>query len=258
MPFDHHYCAADLAKPSFWFTIDRMRVNRNAPPDEITPGIWIPPRMKNGNLKQDGETTDVLFLFDGTNVQRWEGATPTDLGLHSYRTMSIYYDVGRFWIVPYDATKYTVGEGGAHQAALETSDDSDSDSDDEDEDEDFDPTVEDWAFVAFQHDIDPLNGYASYIMRRGDRQKLRVQRPSQRWAHTLLPRHFHAEQGTPDNYPQYGGMIGELNIIIGLFAFSVRSNRVEDTLTYCMHNGQFRGPNIDNDHIGRGCKYRCS
>ncbi|KAF2096092.1 hypothetical protein NA57DRAFT_59151 [Rhizodiscina lignyota] len=229
--------AAENAR-GFFFMLDRMIPSGDVMPRYTSHGIWMPPVVMGGNRKEPGDTTGVLFYFDGNTVHRWQQSIE-DLQLTPYRVMSFYYDQGRFWCVPFDATTQTIGG-----------------NEDDDEDDGNDNHAPDaWGLVGFQHEWDPSQTYTSYIMRNGSQPRLICQRPSQRWPRTLLPPNFHSQDFTSDDYAQYGGMIGELNVIIALMAFSVKSHRVEQTLPQCMRQDRWRGPTLDTDsNIGRGWK----
>ena len=238
-----HLSACGLPYRLFFLMIDNMGQSLEIASSYLPGGVWLPPRVRCGNLRKDGDTTGVLFAFDGTSVLRLN-TTPEELGLTEYRTVSMYHDQSRFWAVPFDATatganpteddyaanSKTTTEAGLHPLGL-------------------------WALVGFDYDKDLTNTYTSYITIQGPQPRLLCQRPFQRWPKCLLPPNFHASLFTPDEYSQYGGLLGNLNIILGLIAFSVRPSRVEHILSECLRDNQWRDPHIPNSLIGHGCKY---
>lgn len=213
-----------------------MRESRQIRPRVDANGRWKPPQEYGANRSADCPTNDHLYCFDGNRVV----AIPDDqqeqfLGqLQDYRTMSVYHEGNNFWAAPVDAVEDGVATG-------------DGGPDDE--------NVDDWELVQFDYNPAVPGSYVSSLQCRGQWQRLWTQRPSQRWVKTLFPRPFSAETAyrTTDANAAYGGLIGNLNLIIALMALSRPREHILQTLQYCMDNGRWRGPNIGHSQIGEGC-----
>lgn len=210
--------------------------------------VWYPPETAEGNERREGRTTGLMFKFDGHHVSRIAPEDPIWAdSIDLYSTMSIYYDDGRFWAVPYDATvMYALPEPRDY---------------DEYGAEIVDPTEgHRWETLGFVHP--PHLPGASYLMRNGDQAQLSVQREDQRWARTLFPEPLRApitisnrDMNRKPERRSLGGMVGELPAILGLIALSVRADDVEEALEHCIRPQlPWRGPNINSSRIGRGCK----
>lgn len=197
-----------------------MGPNELVRPRVVAPGgIWQPPIVRNGNLLLRTGTTGHMFLFDGNGVRQ---AGPVDAcrqayPLQEYRTTSIYYDHSRFWVLPGDATSLAA------------------------------PT-EEWGSIGFDWNRN-LGRWCSYIERNGEKTELQLQRNDQEWVKKLLPRDYRA--ATVLNDPRYGGLIGDLTLILGLVAFSVPYGNVAGALSHCLRDNRWRGP-VNNNH--GGCK----
>lgn len=207
-------------------------------------GVWKPPRPLGSNKIQDGDTTGLIFYFNGNRVEQVASLPPNVV---VYRTTSLYFNNETFWGVPYDATRAQVGNG--RQDSGDTSSDDDADGEEE-------VAVHsryewlDWHRLGFRHQIQT---YTSIAMIAGPEDRLVAQRPDQRWVQELLPDVYHA----PDTHsrstdPRVGTMNGDLTVLIALLALSVRPDLVKRTLEHCIRGDGWR-------HHSRprreGCQY---
>jgi hypothetical protein len=76
--------------------------------------------------------------------------------------------------------------------------------------------AERWLPLTFDHD--DLN-YSSYVTNAGSARTLRCQRPDQQWPQMLLPDIYQAPPVTA--HQAYGGLKGDLAILLALVAFSM-------------------------------------
>ena len=154
-----------------------------------------------------------------------------------FKTFSVYHHKGIFWASRCDATAVQVGDG----------DDGTVDQDSEDAPEGED---EGWHLLSFDYeDEDGMQqSYSSHITNAGEHDRLRTQRPNQTWPKMLLPMHYHAPESsrTKDEHHQYGGLTGELPLLLALIAFSVDANHVHPLLPVCFQNGRWMTHGVDH------------
>ena len=228
--------------PPFIFRVKEIQPHPRIGSQYFSNGLWLPPRLLGGNVVARG-TQIHTFCFTGEAVFAI-ASLPTE-SLH-YKTSSVYYHSEHFWVVPYDATIYQVHDGDEENI-------SDSDQDDYDDDIDYENPVSDWAELSFNA-VDGDDTYTSYVTCRGKYHRLLVQRTDQRWAQKLFPDRFHShEELFPPRYVgrDYGGLVGELPLLLALIAFSVRPSEVPDTLAQCMNGHRW---DCTQPTRGRGCK----
>jgi len=193
-------------------------------------GLWLPPRARFGSEVRDGQTTGTTYLFNGREVEVRPDLLES--AIH-YKTVSMYFSRGYFYIVPYDATENQVGSG----RQVEGEPASDSDDAEHDPDEEPDPTTIDWSLLHFHWE---LNGYTSKIWASASETRLNTQRPDQYWVNEILTDAHHALPERRTSEPSCGGLAGDLAILIGLVAFSATDARVDAVLRHCikpLHNG---------------------
>lgn len=105
-----------------------------------------------------------------------------------------------------------------------------------------------WKPLLFTHNAED---YSSYLTLNGEHQVLRTANPSQRWINKLLPRCYRADPQTHTPHPEYGGMNGELPLLLGLVAFAVPEDEVERHIHAVRHSGIWT---TSRGHV-RGCKH---
>lgn len=152
-------------------------------------------------------------------------------------------------MVPYDCTLYPVGSGRDNDIG-ESSEEEDA----EGEDEGDEPEIQsiDWSLLRF-HWIE--QGYLSEAWFNGSYSRLNTQRPDQRWVNKLLPSPYRAEFARRTEDPLYGGLSGDLAILIALLAFSAYDGAVADVFEFAVRavHGSSGGWRIHNRHEEEGC-----
>lgn len=225
-------------------------------PRTTSEGHWRPPKALGSNCKRrqlapNGAAVPITLVFrhDGAlpmNQTRAVAQLPS--GVQPFKTISIYHHSGVMWAVPYDATQHQVGDGHDHPPGQAPEDESDpSDEDETQEDR------ENWAELSFA-EIGPH--YLSYAGLRMDNTRLLRQRPGQLWVQHFLPDRYHSrERWTKDT--KYGGLVGELPLLIGLVALSQPENRWQGLLPQTVLNVGHNTPGwqvsqIQQLHFPRG------
>ncbi|KAB2578082.1 hypothetical protein DBV05_g3137 [Lasiodiplodia theobromae] len=176
-------------------------------------GVWLPPV---GNASRI--VSHHLFCFNGMAVYDLGNVAEAPEGSEVYSTRSLYHYSSTFWALNYDATVNSVNYG--HFA--------------------------DWNHVGFDHGDRTINwvGFA------GEQRRLGLQR-EQPWVHTLLPENHQPYEFSMDG--RYGGLSGELSVLIALIAFSIRPEWLFHGLNNCMRQGQWGGHQHRHGRIdGRG------
>ncbi|CAO2647419.1 Nn.00g083410.m01.CDS01 [Neocucurbitaria sp. VM-36] len=79
--------------------------------------------------------------------------------------------------------------------------------------------------------------YSSYLTDAGQHPTLRLQPQDQRWAHLVLPNIYHSHQIAPSQ--QYGGLVGELPIFLGLMAFTTSRDHLPGVLPHTFTGGSW-------------------
>ncbi|KAK5112306.1 hypothetical protein LTR85_011578 [Meristemomyces frigidus] len=215
-----------------------MAPHPHAPERMSTGGRWLPPKARGRNCK--GST--VAFYCDG---QRSIVATQVPPQAQLYKCFSVYHDRAIIWTVGFDASQNHVGDGIDNTAAAGTgqhdSDDEDEDADEDEEDdsdEDEDeaaiqtPAIDnpDWTTLTFRYS----NNYVSYAGQRLEQQRLCLKNQSQDWATQLLPDTYRAVSQTSNT--RYGGLNGELPLLLALVALSIPARSVAQYLPWCIAN----------------------
>lgn len=150
----------------------------------------------------------------GEDIIQAEGnALPKEC--YPFKTFSVYYDDGTFWITRGDASTQLIGAGDSNK-------------------ESGTGHGEDWRRLTFEHD-GPT--YASHLTNAGTNPRLRTQRPDQDWPRMLLPEQYHALPSFHTAYRQYGGLAGELPLFLALMAFSADVSYVGWVFHACFING---------------------
>ena len=223
-------------------------------------GVWWPPRPLGSNILRAGETTGRWYYYDGQQTRQVNA--PATSTVTPYKTYSFYFDHQLIWVYTGDATIEQVGDGSGNPRVPRPGDYDDEDDEEDDEDgqgdnssdepDDPDENTSDWKIMHFDWPAD--NTYTSSVTARGEHPNLRLQGRDQPWVEQLIPERYFAAPNyrvlaaRPHNF---GGMTGELPIMIALIAFSVRSNQVHAALTHCIR--QAYNPH-DIGQRGDGCK----
>jgi hypothetical protein len=82
-------------------------------------------------------------------------------------------------------------------------------------------------------------GNASYLTNAGEHDHAKNTRSDQSWAHMLLSNIYY-DNPTTKRHPPKGVLIGELGILLGLLAFSMRPEQMNGTLPRIMHNSKLQ------------------
>jgi hypothetical protein len=209
------------SQPKFLFRIDEVVESDNAPVTISTRADWEPSLIPNANERIGGGASGIWWYCDGTSIRMLapEQTPPETL---RYKTWSMFWKGGYgYWALDSDAVTPSNSTTG-------------------------------WNPLRFEHD--PNDGYSSYLTNAGPNGTLACQRTDQAWAHILLPQHYH---GPVTPYQQYGALKGELGIFLGLVAFTMRREALQQYLPSLFIGSQWR-PYTGGSH-GRRCTnlYRC-
>lgn len=213
----------------YYFEIDHIEIDEDVDDGCDYQHYWEPPKQLGGSVPGSGTDDHLVFACNGSTVFQI-AQLPVGISEHLFQTYTMYFYDG-FWLVPYDATRYQVGDG-QHENA-----DEDDDEDEEDEEDDDEDQYEDWARLKF--DSHPQT-YASEVTPFGAFNRLSTQRANQTWPQLLLPDIYHAATGVIPASSTYGGLYGHLAILLGLIAFSVPPNKVKELMGVVMEGGQWK------------------
>ncbi|KAF2232844.1 hypothetical protein EV356DRAFT_238550 [Viridothelium virens] len=222
--------------PPFFFQINKMRQDPRKASRRTIGNFWVPPRAHGYNQLVGGDTTGQYFFFDGMATRPMRGLPP---GLAHFRTCSMYYDDSTtgFWVIDYSALQSAVGDG-SQDNLPQRPDELES----EDEDEDEDDWRMDWHQLGFVNgEGDYANDYTSYVTCASSAQRLFLQKETQQWARKLFPERYHAlpqytiAANHPNQHSDWGGLIGDLSLILALIAFSAREDEVAQAVQHCVH-----------------------
>ena len=199
--------------------------------DRVTVGgRWQPPKAHGNNRRypsthfyHDRERTAVVDFIPATALL--------------YKTFSVYHDHAVIWSVDYDATSRAVHDGRETSAA---------DGELEVEIPDNVELQDDWKKITFSH----TENYVSYVGRRLDQSRLCMHRPDQPWAQQILPDSYTSRHPRQS----YGGMNGELPLLIGLMALAIPEDDVREHLPQATGN-PWRAPNFER---AAGCEFEPS
>ena len=126
-----------------------------------------------------------------------------------YKQVTMYHCLGRFWVVPYDATQWNVRSAPPNS-----------------------PWYPGWKGLNFEH---LPNGVSSVGYAHGE-ETLATQRPNQMWCRQLFPDGYLAGQETG----QAGGLQGDLAIILALGGFSAPPGRMADAIAASFKVGRWQ------------------
>ncbi len=227
--------------PRFWFSIEEMEPSSKFE-DRREQGQWLPPRPLHSNV--------MIQAYRGRLFQfcNWSTQTARRQDVENkvhYKTCSLYHNRGHVWIYPADATRHKVGDGTSSRSE---DDSSDSDSEKERSLEE----LEDWQPLSFEtSQPNSPSGGASYCKTRGRLSTLYAQRRDQSAILELLPDRYHAAADRFFPATTYGGLVGDLPILLALTALSVSRDRVAHALQWCL--GRTYTPH--SCPRGEGCQY---
>jgi len=191
--------------PQYIFRIDDMQEDPEIAPLPNPQGFWVPRTTAGSNRLVGGGISGLYWKCDGNRIAPTSSKLPE--GSIPFKTYSFYYDQV-FWISDSDAAQTTV-EANA------------------------------WRRLCFDHyDED----YSSGLTIAGEHLTLRTQRRNQIWPRVLLPNIYHAPPISFSNNSctQYGGLTGELPILLALIAFSISKNHAASAINSCFAEGRFR------------------
>ncbi|KAK4565870.1 hypothetical protein LTR86_003719 [Recurvomyces mirabilis] len=212
---------ADPSKPSFYFTLQALRMHPQATPIYAAQRRWWPPKRLGENVA----SPHALFYYDGENTER----SDADMNnLEPYKEFSLYHDHGVFWLYPGDASAEQVGDGrDGHGRLPPTSADANSDVDTEEDNPD-------WAMLNFEL----LPSRSSYASTNTRQRRLPLRRRHQLWPDQLLPdpHQVEAEAASYTSNPEHGGLNGELPVLLGLMAMALPQQHMFAMLPSCIVN----------------------
>ena len=206
----------------------------------------MPPKAMGGNIRG----TVLNFKHDG---RRTTAVSALPSMVREYKCYSVYHDHAYLWTVNYDATAERVGDGRDTTAANgngngDNSSDESVNSSDSSSDEEGEEERPDWSTMSFSLGT----SYTSYAGQRQQQQRLHCKRPDQLWATQLFTDIYTAQQ--ENRNPQYGGLNGELPLLIALLALTMPPEYVPTYLPQCIGNTwNVYPPNT----LPRGCGCRC-
>ena len=220
-----------LKQPAFFFTVGVMIPDPNRTPrvsSGATGGRWMPPKAMGGNIRG----TVLNFKYDGRKTTL-VSALPSNL--REYKCYSVYHDHAYLWTVDYNAIAERVGDGRDTTAANgngngDDSSDGDGSSSESSDDEEEEEERPDWSTMSFSLG----NSYTSYAGQRQQQQRLHCRRRDQLWATQLFTDVYTAQQ--ENQSPQYGGLNGDLPLLIALLALTMPPQYLPQYLPQCIGN----------------------
>ncbi|KAJ8107940.1 hypothetical protein OPT61_g8518 [Boeremia exigua] len=200
------------ATPRFLFRINELREHPNIVPGTDASGNWVPSITRGYNYVVQEGVTNLWWLCDGERIR--DQPVPQERlppGMVPYKTFSMFYsDGGSFWILRGDATNL-----------------------------EFD---EPWFRLCFEHD--DADGFSSFLTNAREQPALRCRRLNQTWVRMLLPDVHHGSAIV--DAEQYGGLKGELPILLGLLAFSMPKESLQQFLPRIFMNGAWQQYDMAN------------
>jgi hypothetical protein len=134
---------------------------------------------------------------------------------------SLYYAQTYIWAINFDVSKHWVSDGvGQAPAPAEATP----------------PHDGNWKLLSFEHNDEDFSSVACY---GGEHFQLRTQRPDQAWVTRLLPQFFHAPTESRTQDMRYGGLSGDLPLILGLIALTIHPDHVPWLFQNCFRDGDF-------------------
>ncbi|KAF2022739.1 hypothetical protein EK21DRAFT_95473 [Setomelanomma holmii] len=191
--------------PQFVFRIDEFTEHPNADPRPRgeEDGTWKPWNRAGFNIRKDKKgVTYQWWCCDGKKI--YPVGVDLPQGAAHYKTFSTVFGGGHgFWILHGDAVSPPKD---GH---------------------------EDWCHLCFDWDEDDLS---SSLTNAGEHRTLRLQDSTTNWVKMLLPDIYH---GGSYSDKTYGGLSGELGILLGLIALSMKPDRLVSELPKLMKDGEW-------------------
>ena len=209
-------------------------------PRKSDQGDWLPPKMDHGSRELN--TSDPCwYSCDGYRIQRLNGQEvrsrdfhPDERGGEIYRhcTASVYQAHDSMQVTNVDATREAVGDGRLETRAgnLESHN-----------------NFSDWMPLSFNWETSTLsNGRTqklSYITHAGEHGKFH----SEHWndrnpdaaLHRYFPMRYHAERQFMTDEQSRSLVIGDLAILIALFALTIPQGSLDNAFSQYYHNRRF-------------------
>lgn len=174
----------------------RLRFSKN--------GRWCPPKANGHNILYPTPNAPTpTFYHDGAKTEI--KALPRSC--QEYETYSLYHDQAVFWTVDYDATAGKVENGKDFP-------------DDESESSDSEEEGDDWRPLSFE-EANENDLHMNFAGHRLPSRKLLHQRKSSAWTNQLLPDTYQKHQDDCTSRSRYGGLVGDLPLLIGLVAMTL-------------------------------------
>lgn len=196
--------------PPFIFRIDEIQEDPDAAEHLDNRGHWNPSTEENAHkfLQSPNAVTGSWWLCDKQQIYEL-GQAQLPASSQHYKTMTMYYCAGLgFWILDTDALH--IKNDSWHV----------------------------WHPLRFTHTEDDFSSYATAA---GDMPYLRMQRSDQVWPRLLLPDIYHAHHIIADErYMGYGGLKGDLPVLLGLIAFSTTRDRLRQVLPTTFMGGAWQ------------------
>jgi len=217
-----------------------MQPHPNVRPRVDRSGQWLPPRIRGANILVQGDTSNMLFYYDpGQGLAYPRQDYPQDL-IH-YSDFSVYFYRDVFWCVPGDAIANAIGDWrsddpqagrASYQSQEETA------------------GWHDWHLLTFAYGS---NDYSSRVGIGHDNHTLYTQRPDQRWVPEIFPDVYHAPGPRRTQNVRFGGLSGDLGLLLALLAFSVSPEEVRTAVETCVRGDGWR-PFLNAERRS-GCKW---
>ncbi|KAF2851862.1 hypothetical protein T440DRAFT_46162 [Plenodomus tracheiphilus IPT5] len=183
--------------PPYIFQINEVNRNPRATCRYDNFGRWIPSYEGAGHEIYNVGATGKYWYCDRSRFYRID-APP--IGSTEYSTFSLYYGGGHgFWVL----------KGSAINP----------------------PRHDDWHALKFDHSP---SDYSSFLTNAGQQDTLRCQRSDQTWPQMLLPDIYRTTSIT--QHQQYGGLTGELPILLGLMAHTTTRDSLPIAIPYMFQN----------------------
>lgn len=188
-------------QPPYFFRIVEIEQTEEAPEKVDSRGNWEPNTVPGANRAIGGGVSGNYYYCDKQRILQVSQLPP---GTQHYKTFSVYFAGGQgFWVLRGNAINP--------------------------------PESENWHPLRFDHH--PTD-YSSFLTNAGDQPTLRAQRTDQEWPKMLLPDIYHTPTRTP--YQQYGGLTGELPLLLALVAFSTSREWLPNVLPTVFVDGAWK------------------
>ncbi|KAK3686937.1 hypothetical protein LTR37_019335 [Vermiconidia calcicola] len=218
--------------PRCWVSVDPIRPSGRFPQRTDETGHWAPPRPLGSNEYVPGYTTRRWFEFSDWRTREVDSQEVN--GKPRYKTYSFYMHNQKLWIYRSDALRHQVGDGSVNPEITPDESSSDDDDDDSSDEDDDNECTEDWVPLKFAWPAEDRLARPSYATTRCPHDRMRLQRPDQLVLRQLLPDQYLAAPAAQMASRPFGGLIGELPILVAFIAYSVRPSNVDGALLQCL------------------------